>query len=207
MEKDDLVEFSEEIIEEVAKEIKIDKDYSIIGLRFNPFPPAGIPRYPFLPPLDPEAKNTIKNFITSTYSNYAKEDFVSYAGLAIVGDYGMGKTHLMMYTKRLIDLLNEKRDKFSAATCFVYRPEDTPQRVVHRIIEEIGLDTIRKYVWKILIDEFQKDTVFFYNKFKPKGTLLAFEDSTNHWDKLFEEPTKSNYLDFLRKFGSVLICG
>jgi len=200
MEKSDFEELGEAIIKEV-KEIKIEKDYSNLGLKFNPFPPAGIPRYtflPFLPPLDPGDNGTIQNFITSTYSTYEKEEFINYAGLAIVGDYGMGKTHLMEYTKILIESLNETKDVFSAATCFVDRPEESPQRVIHHIVEQIGPDTIRKYVWMILIDEFQKDKDSFYRMFKPKEVL--FVDSKEKWDKLFEEPTKSNYLEFLRKF-------
>ena len=195
MEESDFEELGEEIIKEV-KGIKIEKDYSILGLKFNPFPPAGIPRYPFLPPLDPDAKGTIKNFISSTYSTYGKAEFVNYAGLAITGDFGMGKTHLMRYTQILIDRLNE-RDEFSAATCFVDNPEETPQRVIHHIVEQIGPDTIRKYVWMILIDEFQRDADSFYEKFRSRQQTLAGREK---WDKLFAEPTKSNYLEFLRKF-------
>jgi len=198
MEERDFEELGEEIIEEV-KEIKIEKDYSILGLKFNPFPPAGIPRYPFLPPLDPDAKGTIKDFITSTYSTYEKDEFINYAGLAIVADYGMGKTHLMRYTKIFIDWLNEtKKDVFSAATCFVDNPEETPQRVIHHIVEQIGPDTIRKYVWMILIDEFQKDAGSFYEQFRPgQQTIIGQKEK---WDTLFEEPTRSNYLEFLKKF-------
>jgi len=44
MEESDFEELGEEIIKEV-KEIKIEKDYFDLGLKFNPFPPAGILRY------------------------------------------------------------------------------------------------------------------------------------------------------------------
>jgi hypothetical protein len=200
MEKSDFEELGEEIIKEV-KGIKIEKDYSNLGLKFNPFPPAGIPRYPFLPPLDPDAKGTIRDFIKSTYSYSTdeKEEFINYAGLAIVGDYGMGKTHVMKYTKMFIEYLNEtEKDVFSAATCFIDRPEESPQRVIHHIVEQIGPDTIRKYVWMILIDEFQRDADSFYEKFRSRQqTLLGRKEK---WDKLFKEPTKSNYLEFLGKF-------
>jgi len=198
MEEIDFEEFGKEIFKEL-KEIKLEKDYSIVGLKFNPFPPAAVPRYPFLPPLDVEARSTIVNFIGSTYSTYEKKDFGEYAGLTIVGGYGMGKTHLMQYIQLGISYLNKnEKDVFSAATCFIDRPEESPQRVIHHIVEQIGHDTIRKYVWMILIDEFQKDRDSFYDKFKPKETL--FVDPKEKWDKLFEEPTRSNYLEFLRKF-------
>jgi len=196
MEEKILDEYTKEIIAK-AKEFKIEKDYSPLGLTFNPFPPAAIPRFPSLPPLDKKAEDEIKNFILSTYSHYGKKEFIDYAGLTIVGEYGMGKTHLIKFMKILIDKLSEVKKEFSSVTCYIDRPEDTPQSVIHRIVEQIGLDSIRKYIWKILVDEFQKDTNSFYETFKPKGVLTS---SKEEWNKLFEEPSRSNYLDFLDKF-------
>ena len=182
------------LVEELKKEEIIEKDYSSLGLKFNPFPVAGLPRYP-LPPLDDEVSEKISFFIRSTYT---REE---YGGLAIVGDFGMGKTHLMKYIQFLIDeLTRHKEIDFTAVTCFIDRPEDTPQKVIHKVVEEIGLDNIRKYIWKILIDKFEEDKAF-YEKFRSKGTLLL--QSKEEWDNLFEEPVKSNYLEFLKRFRDV----
>jgi len=182
------------LVEELKKEEIIEKDYSSLGLKFNPFPVAGLPRYP-LPPLDDEVSEKISFFIRSTYT---REE---YGGLAIVGDFGMGKTHLMKYIQFLIDeLTRHKEIDFTAVTCFIDRPEDTPQKVIHKVVEEIGLDNIRKYIWKILIDKFEEDKAF-YEKFRPKGTLLL--QSKEEWNNLFEEPVKSNYLEFLKRFRDV----
>jgi len=182
------------LVEELKKEEIIEKDYSSLGLKFNPFPVAGLPRYP-LPPLDDEVSEKISFFIRSTYT---REE---YGGLAIVGDFGMGKTHLMKYIQFLIDeLTRHKEIDFTAVTCFIDRPEDTPQKVIHKVVEEIGLDNIRKYIWKILIDKFEEDKAF-YEKFRPKGTLLL--QSKEEWNNLFEEPIKSNYLEFLKRFRDV----
>ena len=182
------------LVEELKKEEIIEKDYSSLGLKFNPFPVAGLPRYP-LPPLDDEVSEKISIFIRSTYT---REE---YGGLAIVGEFGMGKTHLMKYIQFLIDeLTRHKEIDFTAVTCFIDRPEDTPQKVIHKVVEEIGLDNIRKYIWKILIDKFEEDKAF-YEKFRSKGTLLL--QSKEEWDNLFEEPVKSNYLEFLKRFRDV----
>jgi ABC-type dipeptide/oligopeptide/nickel transport system ATPase component len=184
----------DELIKDLRKE-KIQKDYSLLGLKFNPFPFAGLPRF-ILPPLDSEVMKKIVHFISSTWK---KEE---YSGLTIVGDYGMGKTHLMKYIQEVINDLTVQARKskidFSAATCFIDRPEDTPQRVIHKIIEDIGLDNIRKYIWKIIIDNVMADKNKFYNNYKP--TYSLFGDSTNSWNELFEEPIKSNYLEFLERF-------
>ena len=190
----DIKKLVEELKKEEIIEKYYEKDYSSLGLKFNPFPVAGLPRYP-LPPLDDEVSEKISFFIRSTYT---REE---YGGLAIVGDFGMGKTHLMKYIQFLIDeLTRHKEIDFTAVTCFIDRPEDTPQKVIHKVVEEIGLDNIRKYIWKILIDKFEEDKAF-YEKFRSKGTLLL--QSKEEWDNLFEEPVKSNYLEFLKRFRDV----
>lgn len=185
-----LDELKEGIVDEI-KRVKPERDYSPLDLKFNPFPPAGIPRL-LLPPLDDEIKKTISMFIRSTY--FARGKKGEYAGLTIIGDYGNGKTHLMRYIQSLLNKLNEEINEFSVITCFVDRPEDSPQRVVHRIVEEMGADSIRKHIWMILIGEFQKDPKGFYRRFGLQETL--FKDT----EKLFEEPVVSNYLKFLDIF-------
>jgi len=184
----------DDLIRDLQKE-KIEKDYSLLGLKFNPFPFVGLPRF-ILPPLDSDISKKILHFISSTW----KKD--EYSGLTIVGDFGMGKTHLMKYIQALINELTAKARKlkidFSAVTCFIDRPEDTPQRVIHKIIEDIGLDNIRKYIWKIVIDNLTSKKDHFYNNYKPIYPL--FDKPQETWDELFEEPIKSNYLEFLDRF-------
>jgi len=184
----------DELIEDLQKE-KIEKDYSLLGIKFNPFPFAGLPRF-ILPPLDPVIIRKILHFISSTW----KKD--EYSGLTIVGDFGMGKTHLMKFVQAIINHLTirarESKIDFSAVTCFIDRPEDTPQRVIHKIIEDIGLDNIRKYIWKIAIDNITAEKDQFHEKYKSEYPL--FDQSKEIWDELFKEPIKSNYLEFLERF-------
>jgi len=188
--KDDILE---ELLQDLEKE-KIEKDYTLLGLKFNPFPLAGLPRV-ILPPLDPKIEERIRHFIISTYKKG------EYSGLAIVGDFGMGKTHLMRYIQNTIEALSEKareeKKDFSAITCFVDRPEDSPQRVIHKIVEDIGLDKIRKYIWRIIIDELQQDKNNFYRKY---SRYVLSTEKIEEWMNLFKEPTKSNYLEFLKRF-------
>jgi len=188
----------ESIVDKLLKDLqkeKIEKDYSILRLKFNPFPFAGLPRF-ILPPLDPEILRKIGHFISSTWK---KEE---YSGLTIVGDYGMGKTHLMKYIQAIINELTlkarEHKIDFSAVTCFIDRPENTPQRVIHKIIEDIELDNIRKYIWKIVIDNIMAKKDRFHDQYKSKQSLLL--QPKEKWGELFEEPIKSNYLEFLERF-------
>ncbi len=202
MDKNDKIfdEVTKSIIKEIKKR-KLRKEYVLFKLKFNPFPPAGTPRFPQLPPLDKQSKDKIINFIRSTYFATGEKE---YAGLTIIGEYGMGKTHLMKYIQIIIDSLSEhtvreeKEARFSAITCFIDRPEDSPQMVIHRIIEQIGLDNIRKYLGKILIDEFKKYGNSFFDKFRSRQSLLIAQ--RKYWKRLFDEPAVSNYLEFIRQF-------
>jgi len=190
MEKSELID---ELLRDLKKQ-KLEKNFPQFKLRFNPFPLAGLPRFP-LPPLELEIVDKIKHFVVSTYSEG------EYGGLTIVGDYGMGKTHLLRYIQSLIEGLTKKAQiekmDFSAVTCFIDRPEDSPQRVVHKIIEDIGYDKIRKYVWKIVIEKLGNEPTSFREIYKPKQIQLG---SAENWLQLFEEPTRSNYLTFLSRF-------
>lgn len=189
--------FTDELIQELKKK-KGGKDYATLNLNFNPFPPAGLPRF-ILPPLDNKQLDTIKHFILSTYASPKRQD---YAGLTIIGEYGMGKTHLMKYIQDAVDTLSngaveQRKDiRFSAVTCFVDKPEDAPQIVIHKILEQIGLDRIRKYIGKILLDEFSKDKKKFFETFKSHQTTFFETERT----KLFDEPSISNFLEFLSRF-------
>jgi len=193
---------SESLIDEILDDLKKEEvrgiDYSTLGLKFNPFPLAGLPRY-LLPPLDKESNTRIRHFIMTTYREG------EYGGLSIVGDYGMGKTHILRYIQSVIEGLVRRAEKdkihFSAVTCFVDRPEDSPQRVVHKIIEDIGQDKIRKYIWKIVIERLEGDIASFSKEFRSRYSLVAF--SSDNWQGLFEEPVRSNYLEFLKRFNAL----
>lgn len=200
---DNMNEFTKELLEEIKKP-KLQKAYSLWGLKFNPFPSAGLPRFFSLSPLDADVKVKIKHFIRSTYVATKEEE---YAGLTIIGDFGMGKTHIMKYLIEQINLLNEASLKnhnvnFSAITCFIDKPEDTPQSVVHKIVEQIGVDNIRKYIGRIILDKFKEKPDSFYERFKSRQSTL-FSKSKLDWMKLFDEPVTSNYLEFLTKFNEM----
>ncbi len=185
-----------EIKEKVPKPVK---DYSNLGLTHNPFPPAGIPREDRL--FEPIGKNIDQNlhlFIRSTYLPERKEKG-EYAGLTIVGDFGMGKTHIMKYLKRTIDKISSSEDvNFPSITAFVDRPEDDPRTIIHKIIEQIGEDNIRKYVWNIviekIIEEYEGKEEKFYKEYEIHANLFKTEKS------LFAEPMRSVYLEFLSVF-------
>lgn len=201
---DVMSDFTKKLIEELKK-AKTKKNYNLFDLKFNPFPAAGLPRFLSLAPLDNDINIKIIQFIRSTYAATKEEE---YAGLTIVGEFGMGKTHIMKYISEQIEILNKasleksRNIKFSAVTCFVDKPEDTPQRVVHKIVEQIGFDNIRKHIGKIILDKFLEDKDAFYDRFKPRQLTLLTKPKIE-WKKLFVEPAISNYLGFFALFNKL----
>lgn len=170
---------------------KVPSHYNCLGLRFNPFPAAGMPRYSKeLPPLVDGYSTTISTFVKSTY--FARQE-PDYAGLAIVGSYGMGKTHLLRHIKDLIDSIGQP--SFSAMTCFIDRPEDSPQIVIHKILEQIGVDNVRKYIGQILIKEFLNEQDKFWKQHSPTTLYSALDKK-----ELFSEPAISNFKRFIHIF-------
>ena len=110
-----------------------EERYARLGLNFNPFPIAGIATGSrLMPPIRDEHVERVIAFIQSTYLQ--KE----FGGLAIIGDYGMGKTHLMRYLVDMINRMLGSQQARPALAVYVENPGLTARDIIHRIVEEIG---------------------------------------------------------------------
>ena len=88
--------------------------YALWGIKFNPFPRSGTSNINgsdsvnrALRPLDDEIFNGINLFIANALVPNQVEEDDQFISATIVGDYGSGKTQLLMYAK---SKLNEIRD-------------------------------------------------------------------------------------------------
>ncbi len=192
------IETLESQIKKIEKEIFDKND----RLKINPFPPAAIAKDPKMPPLDEITNELIKKYIMSTYLKRNDESFGEYAGLTIIGDYGMGKTHTMKHIEYIINSLNNSDViEYSALTVYIDRPDESPQKVIHKIIELIEFDSLRKYIWNIIITSLKKVKIEDFKKEYISGMYKYIEN--NDWKELFDEPIRSNPLEFLNKFNEL----
>ncbi len=197
--------------EKMAKQLRVERDYTSLNLKFNPFPVTGIPPEwcHLLPPLDKTHLQQIFRFVQETYS--ARGAAVSdYSGLVIIGDYGMGKTHTLRFIKKLIEQLRETHKELpTPVTAFIERPEKNILIVIQRIIEQIGHDLFRKYLWRIILvkirEKYQDQAMKRY--FLRDGALTRYmstekvEKTTKSLEEqLFDDLSVSNYLRFIRLF-------
>lgn len=178
-----------------------DARYEKLHLRFNPFPPAAIAQFTQFEPVDDSIKHQIEYFIKVTYQKGENEQIGEYAGLTIIGEYGFGKTHLMKYIEGIIRSLNDEKEiDFKALTTFIDKPDDEPQNIVHKIIEGLEPDNLRRLIWSSIhphIISFEQRDDFIKNFIRP--TILT----NSNYDELFEIPVLCNPLIFYEKFRSV----
>ncbi len=187
--------------QELVPEEKAEADYAPLGLTWNPFPVAGIATgSELMPPIREHDVEVIKAFITSTFVQ------TEFGGMTIVGDYGMGKTHLMRY---LVDVINRTlgtAEGRPALAVYVENPGLTARDVIHRIVEEIGEERIVKYVWQLIIHSIEEscdDRNTFYAKFGARQAPLPEHDKLTQEHAsgtIFAPPCRANYKEFLRLF-------
>lgn len=132
---------------------KEETKYKKFGLKINPFPKSGTANVnessettESLIPIDEEVLNGIVNYVAdSLYSNDESEDYKLMG--TITGDYGTGKTQLLLFAKSLI--LNEPK---KAYVIYINNPGTKLSELIGSIIENIGQEQFKKYLWNQIID-------------------------------------------------------
>ena len=101
-------------IEDILQMGPVTNKYDLWDIKFNPFPRSGTSNInggddvnSKLKPLDSEILNGINQFIANALVPNQVEEHDQFISATIVGDYGSGKTQLLMYAK---SKLNEIRD-------------------------------------------------------------------------------------------------
>lgn len=144
------------------------KCFSLPG---NPFPPGGIadPTGENIP-LDVYVFDRIIRFIRETYSSRHRDFMV------IRGDYGTGKTHTLRFIERVINRMMNKGDR-AARAVYVERPRIEAQELNRAILRSLGFDTVRKYIWFALQDNFVREITKESEQFKDLRKRLVQQQS------------------------------
>ncbi|MFP3681584.1 hypothetical protein SB725_31365, partial [Pseudomonas sp. SIMBA_041] len=88
----------------------------------------------------------IINYIgDSLYSNDDSDDYKLIG--TITGDYGTGKTQLLLFAKSL--LLNEPK---KAYVLYINNPGTKLSKLIGSIIENIGQEDFKKFLWNQIIE-------------------------------------------------------
>lgn len=177
------------------REQKPETKYRKFGLKYNPFPKSGTANInessettEFLIPIDDEVLNGIVNYVgDSLYSSDESDDYKLIG--TITGDYGTGKTQLLLFAKSLI--LNEPK---KAYVIYINNPGTKLSELIGSIIENIGQEQFKKYLWNQIIETIKLDKTY-KDKLSSYLSPLLFPEKNP-----FSAENESNHRLFLDAF-------
>lgn len=143
------------------------KRFEKFGLKFNPFPKSGTANTnessdftKLLAPIDENVKQEIENYVVDSLFSEDENDHKLIG--TITGDYGTGKTQLLLYAKWLIQSLPRK-----AFVIYINNPETKLSELIGSLIEHIGQEQFKKYLWEQILGELKSNEGY-------KNQLLDF---------------------------------
>ena len=127
------------------------------GLNYNPFPRSGIAVIDDadkvlgkLVPLHKDVSRKIVDYITDVINpGSVRKNDGDYLSLIIRGDYGTGKTQTLMYIKYLLKSISI--EGIRPYVIYIDNPGQKLPELIGSIVEQIGVENFRRYLWNIFI--------------------------------------------------------
>ncbi len=181
--------------------------YEQWGITFNPFPRSGTSNINGsdennrkLRPLDTELFNGINQFIANALVPNEVEEDDQFISATIVGDYGSGKTQLLMYAKSKLNEIRDSQVYLKPYTIYIDNPGGSILEFMGTLIAKIGEENTRKYVWNHIINEI-RNSVEIKTQLKPyePSTVVLFDEIKDSISPYSDANTVS-YKQFLDSF-------
>lgn len=138
--------------------------YTQWGIEFNPFPRSGTANINgtdginiSLAPFNVQVEQEINRFIMDSFALNGVDNKDQFISATIVGDYGSGKTQLLMYVRGVLNTIREGHKFLKPYTIYIDNPGGTILEFIGSIIAKIGEENIRKYVWNHIIEVIMSD--------------------------------------------------
>lgn len=138
--------------------------YAPWGIEFNPIPRSGTSNINgsdrvngSLAPLNPKVENEVWRFIRDSLTPNAVDKSDQFISATIVGDYGSGKTHLLMYVRAKLNQIRDGHKFLKPYTIYVDNPGGSILEFIGTIISKIGEENMRKYVWNHIMEVIMAD--------------------------------------------------
>lgn len=196
------------IIEEILSKKRENQDtrFQKFGLTHNPFPKSGTANVnetsdstKELVPIDDDAHKKIAEYVAD--SLYSSDDEDQKLVCTITGDYGTGKTQLLLYTNWLIQSQPKK-----AYTVYINNPGEKLSELIGSVIESIGKEQFKKYIWGQIIDVIKSNKNGFKDELMKTASnkeISLFEDNEINPFSAENEASHKAFLDsFLTKMYS-----
>jgi len=162
---------------------EIKRDYTLYGLEKNPFPYAGIPddNPEFCVNRELELKK-IEECIGISLSG-------SSLHLALIGNYGNGKTHILKYVKSEVNK-QLTVNKFKAVAGYVTNPGQSFVNIYRNFMHDLGIDFFKKIAWRIMgkvVASLAKDEFFHKSSDNSLRILNELKEKPENIQKYIEE--------------------
>lgn len=184
-----------------------ENKYAQWGIQFNPFPRSGTSNINgsdevnrMLKPLVKKTMSDITSFIVNALQPNNLDPKDQFISATIVGDYGSGKTQMLMYAKALLNGIRDSEVLLKPYTIYIDNPGGSIQEFIGNVIGEIGEENVRKFVWNHIITKIQngEEIKEQLKPYEPNSAVLFNEmkDSLNP----YAEVNTTSYKQFLDVF-------
>lgn len=152
-----------------------ENKYAQWGIEFNPFPRSGTANINgsdwvnrSLKPFNSAIQQEINRFVNDSFAANKVDEKDQFISATIVGDYGSGKTQLLMYVKGILNRIRDGHKFLKPYTIYLDNPGGSILEFIGSIIAKIGEENIRKYVWNHIIEE-----IMYNDDVKSKIKMMA----------------------------------
>ncbi len=221
---------TEYLVDKIIKKgvsLKKEEQYLSLGLDFNPFPRAGITEINVsnniinrFEPIDTDTKLFVQNYIVDSLFQTNPNSSDKYLSSVIRGDYGNGKTQLLMYTKYVLGIISEtKTNNKKPYVIYIDNPGARLSELIGSIIHQIGQENFKKYLWDEIIlyvdnnQTIKTDllsvladySIFTGKKYDPflSENMVSYKKFIDCWHGVLT--TKQNRLHFNDELKSIII--
>ena len=141
-----------------------ENKYALWGVEFNPFPRSGTSNINgsdsvnrSLEPLDKSVLQEINRFIANALVPNRIDNDDQFMTATIAGDYGSGKTQLLMYVKAQLNVIKDSHKFIKPYSIYIDNPGGSILEFIGRVIDKVGEENLRKYVWNHIVKEIISD--------------------------------------------------
>lgn len=138
--------------------------YKNLGLQFNPFPKSGTANINVsdlynlkLLPAEEKVKNQILEFISHALNVNGIDTSDRFLSATITGDYGTGKTQLLMFVKSVLgDIATKHAGQKNPYVIYIDNPGVKLLEFIGSIISKVGEEDFKRFVWARIIDKIRQ---------------------------------------------------
>lgn len=141
-----------------------ENKYALWGVEFNPFPRSGTSNINgsdsinrSLEPLDENVLQEINRFIANALVPNSIDSDDQFMTATVAGDYGSGKTQLLMYVKAQLNVIKDSHKFLKPYSIYIDNPGGSVLEFIGRVIGKVGEENLRKYVWNHIVKEIISD--------------------------------------------------